>query len=83
MTLDQHREPVFNIPMPAVVVVALLVGVHLLRAALPIVSDEWVIWAFGFVPARYDASILSGAPFPADGARWSGPSSPMRCSTAI
>lgn len=38
--------------------VALLIGIHIVRAMLPNETDQWVIWAFGFVPARYDSSLL-------------------------
>jgi len=36
---------------------ALLLGlaaIHVVRVLLPPELGEWVIWAFGFVPARYD-----------------------------
>ena len=41
----------------------LLAAVHLVRVLLPIELGEWMIWAFGFVPARYDLS-LSDPRFP-------------------
>src|SRR5204862_5875046 len=39
-------------------ILIVMVGVHLFRAILPPESDEWVVGAFGFVPARYDSSLL-------------------------
>ena len=35
-----------------------LAGIHLFRSILPPESDQWVIWTFGFVPARFDTSVL-------------------------
>lgn len=65
MTLEEKpREPVFNVPMPVLVVVALLVAIHVVRSLLPDASDQWVIWAFGFVPARYDDSVFPGPAIP-------------------
>ncbi|MGO9359590.1 MAG: rhomboid family intramembrane serine protease [Xanthobacteraceae bacterium] len=51
---------------------ALLAAIHLFRMMLPTDLGEWVIWAFGFVPARYDLP-LSDARFPggAGAAFWS------------
>lgn len=51
--------------MPASVAAAVgfLVAVHAVRAALPIEWDNWTIWAFGFVPARFEASMLPGPRF--------------------
>ncbi len=53
------REPILNIPGAMTALVGLLVAIHLFRLALPVESDETIIWTFGFVPARYDATLLA------------------------
>jgi membrane associated rhomboid family serine protease len=53
------REPVFNVPTPVVVVVAVLAAIHIGRSLLPFMTDQWVIWTFGFVPARFESSMLA------------------------
>ncbi len=72
--MNAGREPIFNLPGALTAFIALLVVVHVVRAALlaPDV-DQWVIWTFGFVPARFDPSVLMGARFPGgEGAKiWS------------
>lgn len=65
MTLEkQPREPAFNVPMPVLVVMALLLAIHVVRSLLPGAFDQWVVWAFGFVPARYDDSVFPGPSIP-------------------
>lgn len=54
------REPVFNVPAPAVALVAILVAIHAARSVLPPALDDWVIWTFGFVPARFEHSAIPG-----------------------
>lgn len=39
----------------------IMLGIHGARALLPLPTDQEVIWTFGFVPARYDASVLAGS----------------------
>ncbi|HEX7790205.1 MAG TPA: rhomboid family intramembrane serine protease [Afipia sp.] len=39
---------------------AVMFGIHGIRALLPLATDEEIIWMFGFVPARYDVSLLAG-----------------------
>jgi membrane associated rhomboid family serine protease len=71
---DQTREPVFNLPGALTALLIALVGIHLFRAILPPESDEWVIWTFGFVPARFETSVLGDrfAEFGGTGAKvWS------------
>jgi membrane associated rhomboid family serine protease len=53
------REPILNLPGALTALIAVLGAIHLARFALPASLDQWVIWAFGFVPARYDASLLT------------------------
>jgi membrane associated rhomboid family serine protease len=43
-----------TIPGAMTALLVLLGAVHLVRILLPIELGEWMIWAFGFVPARYD-----------------------------
>jgi membrane associated rhomboid family serine protease len=44
----------FNVPGSVLAVLGLLVGVHVLRSALPEVWDSWVTMALAFIPGRYD-----------------------------
>ncbi|RTL49213.1 MAG: rhomboid family intramembrane serine protease [Bradyrhizobiaceae bacterium] len=39
----------------------LMFGIHGIRALLPPGLDQEVIWTFGFVPARYSASVMPNA----------------------
>jgi membrane associated rhomboid family serine protease len=36
---------------------ALLAAIHIIRVLLPVDLGDWMIWAFGFVPARYDLPL--------------------------
>ncbi|TAK49379.1 MAG: rhomboid family intramembrane serine protease [Xanthobacteraceae bacterium] len=58
------REPLFNLPGALTALLVVLAVIHGLRQLISPDLDEWVIWAFGFVPARFDASLLMGARFP-------------------
>lgn len=51
--MNRH-EPMFNVPGSVLAVLGLLVGVHVLRSALPGAWDSWVTVVLAFVPARYD-----------------------------
>ncbi len=55
---ETPREPVLNLPGAVTVILIALAGIHLFRSILPPESDQWVIWTFGFVPARFDTSVL-------------------------
>jgi membrane associated rhomboid family serine protease len=57
------REPILNLPGALTALIVVLFGIHIVRWALPALTDEWVVWAFGFVPARYDSSLIN-EPFP-------------------
>ncbi len=60
----RERVPAFNIPGVLLAVLALLGGIHLLRwLLLSDRNDLWVIYAFGFTPARYAGRALE-LPFP-------------------
>lgn len=55
---EPQREPVLNLPGALTALLIVMVGVHLFRAILPLESDQWMLWTFGFVPARFDTSVL-------------------------
>ncbi len=60
-----QREPLFNIPAVIVAILAVLALVHGVREwLLTQDQDIWVVYAFGFVPARYDASVLVDGGWP-------------------
>lgn len=48
-----------NLPGALVALLAVLFAIHAIRMVLPPDLDQWVVWAFGFVPARYDSSLLA------------------------
>jgi len=55
------REPLFRAPKVVLILIAILVGVHVLFL---LAGEDWQVWslyAFSFIPAR----ISGGAPFPA------------------
>jgi membrane associated rhomboid family serine protease len=59
------REPLFNIPPVIVAVLAALALIHAARTML--LTDQQdleFIYTFGFVPARYDSSVLAGGALP-------------------
>jgi membrane associated rhomboid family serine protease len=58
--LDSPREPILTIPGAMTALLVVMFGIHGLRALLPPALDEEVIWALGFVPARYDSAVLAG-----------------------
>jgi membrane associated rhomboid family serine protease len=71
-TPDQPREPILNLPAAVTALIAVLVGIHLVRALLPVEWDNWVLATFAFVPVRYDRTLLSEAfPGGAAGKVWS------------
>lgn len=52
-TAPTDDEPIFNVPKPVLVVLALLVLVHLVRQFLSVDDDFWVVLAGAFIPGRY------------------------------
>jgi membrane associated rhomboid family serine protease len=54
------REPILTIPGAMVALLVVMAAIHGARALLPIATDQEIIWTFGFVPARYDTSVLAG-----------------------
>jgi len=60
-----QREPLFNVPTVIVTLLAVLAFVHGMREwLLTQEQDIWFIFAFAFVPARYDASAVLGGVLP-------------------
>jgi membrane associated rhomboid family serine protease len=70
MSVLQRREPILNAPTVITVMLAILIAVHAVRQFLPPATDEVLITALGFIPARLlgEGSPTAGA----DGLpRWS------------
>jgi membrane associated rhomboid family serine protease len=61
--LDSQREPILTIPGAMTALLVLLAAIHAVRMLLPLELGDWMIWTFGFVPARYDLP-LSDPQFP-------------------
>ena len=61
------REPILNVPAIVLAVLALLVAVHGGLALLSEQSDEYLVWALAFIPARYIgfADQIPGGPIAA------------------
>ena len=58
---SQQNAPILNAPASVRWIVALAVGVHVLRALLPAGADEWALETFGFYPARYQTADNGGS----------------------
>jgi membrane associated rhomboid family serine protease len=58
--LESPREPILTIPGAMTALLVIMFAIHGVRALLPLAVDQEVIWLFGFVPARYDASVMAG-----------------------
>ncbi|MBC9882532.1 rhomboid family intramembrane serine protease [Bradyrhizobium sp. INPA01-394B] len=52
------REPILTLPWPLTAYVVLLAVIHL-RVLLPPELENWTIDVFGFIPKRYDSSLLN------------------------
>ena len=52
------REPILTLPGPLMAYVLLLAAIHL-RVLLPPELENWTIDVFGFIPKRYDSSLLA------------------------
>ena len=57
------REPILTLPGALTAYIGLLAAIHVVRALLPVDLDYWTIELFGFIPKRYDQTLLS-MPFP-------------------
>jgi membrane associated rhomboid family serine protease len=53
------REPILTLPGALTAYVGLLVVIHVVRMFVSPDVDDWVIEAFGFIPKRYDQTLLS------------------------
>jgi membrane associated rhomboid family serine protease len=70
ISLKSPREPILTLPGAMTALLVVLFGIHFARMALPEATDQWVIWAFGFVPARYDSSLLADQIYGGWGAKY-------------
>jgi membrane associated rhomboid family serine protease len=59
---DIPREPILTLPGALTAYIALIAVIHL-RVLLPPELENWTIDVFGFIPKRYDATLLD-IPFP-------------------
>jgi membrane associated rhomboid family serine protease len=57
----ERHEPIFNVPGAVVAVLAILIGVHVVRQLLPAETEAWLVLALAFIPARY-AGLASELP---------------------
>jgi membrane associated rhomboid family serine protease len=55
---EAPREPVLTLPGALTAYVALLAVIHVGRLLLPFDTDDLVIEMFGFIPKRYDSTLL-------------------------
>ncbi|MEK9283460.1 MULTISPECIES: rhomboid family intramembrane serine protease [unclassified Bradyrhizobium] len=55
---EAPREPVLTLPTALTVYIVLLAFIHL-RMLLPADLENWTIDVFGFIPKRYDSSLLN------------------------
>jgi membrane associated rhomboid family serine protease len=53
-----RREPILTLPGALTAYVLLLAAIHL-RVLLPLEWENWTIDAFGFIPKRYDSTLLA------------------------
>jgi hypothetical protein len=55
---DAPREPILTLPGALTAYVALIAVIHL-RVLLPVELENWTIDVFGFIPKRYDSTLLN------------------------
>jgi membrane associated rhomboid family serine protease len=55
---ETPREPILTLPGALTAYIALLAVIHVVRMLLPIDTDDLVIEMFGFIPKRYDSTLL-------------------------
>ena len=79
---EAPREPILTLPGALTAYIALLAVIHVVRLLLPNETDNIVVYTFGFIPKRYDATLLVDG-FPGGSGAKSGASSPIRCCTPI
>jgi membrane associated rhomboid family serine protease len=54
---DAPREPILTLPSALTAYVLLIALIHL-RVLLPVDWEEWTVDVFGFIPKRYDTTLL-------------------------
>ena len=59
---ERQREPILTLPGALTAYVLLLAVIHL-RVLLPPELENWTIEMFGFIPKRYDSTLMA-VPFP-------------------
>ncbi len=47
------------LPRPMTLLLVILFGIHAIRALLPLSLNQEIIWMFGFVPARYETTLIA------------------------
>jgi membrane associated rhomboid family serine protease len=57
------REPILTLPGALTAYVALIAIIHVVRMLLPLDLEYWSTLIFGFIPGRYDQSLIA-VPFP-------------------
>ena len=55
---DTPREPILTLPRALTAYIALIAAIHL-RVLLPPELEYWTIDVFGFIPKRYDSTLLN------------------------
>ncbi|WP_291856275.1 rhomboid family intramembrane serine protease [Bradyrhizobium sp.] len=55
---DAPREPILTLPRALTAYVVLIAAIHL-RVLLPPEFENWTIDVFGFIPRRYDSTLLN------------------------
>jgi len=55
---EAPREPILTLPAALTAYIVLLALIHIVRMLLPFDIDDLVIEMFGFIPKRYDSTLL-------------------------
>ena len=58
---EPPREPILTLPGALTAYIVLLAVIHAVRMALPPDLEYWTIELFGFIPKRYDPTLLATA----------------------
>jgi len=66
---DSRSEPILTLPAAVVAYVVILAVIHL-RVLLPPDIENWTIYAFGFIPKRYDSAVVNIFPGGAGAKIW-------------
>jgi hypothetical protein len=54
---ETPREPILTLPAALTAYVVLIAVIHL-RVLLPLEVEDWTVDVFGFIPKRYDSTLL-------------------------